>query len=82
MPREQASTSQWNGVGRYISYAVDIPNADAVYSVFFGTDRLSNEHSIEAGVNVLIKNNLAATVKCSGKNITHNLEGLDLKPTE
>lgn len=80
--REQASTSQWDGMGRYISYAVDIPNGETVYNVFFGADRLSDEHSIEAGVNVLIKNNLAATVNCSGKNITHNLEGLNLKPSK
>lgn len=80
--RDQASTSQWNGVGRYISYAVDIPNGETVYNVFFATDRLSNEHSIEAGVNVLIKNNLAATVNCSGKNITNNLQGVNLKPSQ
>lgn len=79
--REQASTSQWDGVGRYLSYAVDIPNGETVYNVFFATDRLSNEHSIEAGVNVLTKNNLVATVNCSGKNITNNLEGVALKPT-
>ncbi len=80
--REQASTSQWDGAGRYLSYAVDVPNGETVYNVFFSTDRLSNEHSIEAGVNVLIKNNLAATVNCSGKNITNNLEGVNLKPSK
>lgn len=79
--RDQATTSQWNGVGRYLSYAVDIPNGETVYNVFFSADRLSNEHAIEAGVNVLVKNNLAATVHCSGKNITNNLQGLDLKPS-
>lgn len=80
--RDQASTSQWNGVGRYLSYAVDIPNGETVYNVFFSTDRLSNEHSIEAGVNVMIKNNLATTVNCSGKNITNNLQGVDLKASK
>ena len=80
--RDQASTSQWDGVGRYLSYAVDIPNGDAVYNVFFAADRLSNEHSIDAGVNVMMKNKLVTTVKCSGKNITNNLEGLNLKPSK
>lgn len=79
--RDQASTSQWNGVGRYYSYSVDIPNGETVYNVFFSVDRLGDEHAIEAGVNVLIKNKLAATVNCAGKNITHDLEGLNLKPS-
>jgi hypothetical protein len=81
VPRAQATTSQWNGVGRYESYAIDIPNKTTTYSVFFGTDRLTDAHTVEAGVNVLIKNNIAATVKCAGKNIINGLEGLNLKPT-
>ena len=81
VPRAQATTSQWNGVGRYESYAIDIPNKTTTYSVFFGTDRLTDKHTVEAGVNVMIKKKLAGTVNCAGKNITNNLEGLTLKPT-
>lgn len=80
--RQQASTFQWAGIGRYMSYAVDIPNGNTTYSVFWGVDRITPEHAIEAGVNVLINNNLKATVPCSGKNIEQHLEGIDLKPTE
>lgn len=82
VPRELASTYQWAGVGRTISYAVDIPNGKATYSVFYGVDRLTEDHAIEAGVNVLINNELVTTVNCSGKDIVSNLEGVDLKPTE
>lgn len=82
VPRELASTYQWAGVGRTMSYAVDIPNGKATYSVFYGVDRLTEDHAIEAGVNVLINNELVTTVNCSGKNIVSNLEGVDLKPTE
>jgi len=82
VPRSQASTSQWQGVGRYMSYAVDIPNGNTTYNVFWGADRLSENHSIEAGVNVLINEKMAATVKCSGNNIEQNMEGIDLKPAE
>lgn len=65
-----------------MSYAVDIPNGNTTYNVFWGADRLSENHSIEAGVNVLINEKMAATVKCSGNNIEQNMEGIDLKPAE
>lgn len=82
VPRSQASTSQWQGVGRYMSYAVDIPNGKTVYSVFWGVDRLSEEHDIEAGVNVLINGKQAATVMCRPDTVQQELEGIDLKPSE
>ncbi len=80
--RERASTSQWNGLGRFIAYSVDIPNGDTVYSVFWGADRLSDDHPIEAGVEVLVKGRLAATVRCADGEIVQAIEGLDLKPTD
>lgn len=82
VPRAQASTSQWQGVGRYMSYAVDIPNGKTVYSVFWGVDRLSEEHVVEAGVNVLINGKQAAAVLCRPDTVQQALEGIDLKPTE
>lgn len=81
VPRDLASTSQWAGIGRAESYAVDIPNGKATYNVFWSVDRLTDEHAIEAGVNVLINNNLVTTVNC-GKDVVSNLEGVKLKPTE
>ena len=30
VPRESASTTQWNGMGRWISYSVEIPNGNTV----------------------------------------------------
>lgn len=82
-PRNEASTFQWKGIGRYLSYSVEIPNGKTVYSVFWGADRLTDEHKIEAGVNVEVNKNLVATVKCVGeKYIVQNIEGIDLKPTE
>jgi hypothetical protein len=81
-PREQASTFQWDGMGRSISYAVDIPNKDTTYNVFWGADRLSENQAVEAGVNVFVNKKLVATVLCTDKNIVNNLEGVKLKPTE
>lgn len=82
-PRSQASTYQWKGVGRYLSYAVQVPNGDTTYNVFWGADRLTEEHAVEAGVHVEVKGKHVATVKCVGeKHIVQNIEGIDLKPVE
>jgi len=80
--RDKASTFQWAGMGSSISYAVDIPNGKTTYNIFWSADRTSDEHAIEAGVNVLINNELVTTVNCAGENIVNNIEGIDLKPTE
>jgi hypothetical protein len=80
VPRNQASTSQWAGVGRYMTYSVDVPNGDTIYSVFWSADKI--ERGIEAGVNVLVKGKVAATVNCTEKSIDSNLEGAKLRPSE
>ena len=82
-PRSEASTFQWKGVGRYLSYSVEVPNGDTRYSVFWSADRLTDEHKIDAGVIVEVNKKLVATVKCVGeKHIVQNIEGIDLKPIE
>jgi len=81
--RSAASTTQWAGIGRYMSYSVEIPNGKTVYSVFWGVDRLSEEHVIEAGVHVEVNGTHAATVLCKGEDkIIQNMEGIDLKASE
>lgn len=81
--RSEVSTFQWKGFGRYISYAVEVPNGDTTYSIFWGMDRLTDEHSIDAGVIVEVNNKHIATVKCVGeKNIVQNIEGIKLKPVD
>ena len=83
VPRNSATTTQWSGIGRWMSYSVEIPNGNTIYSVFWAADKLSEKHSIEAGVNVEINKNLAATVKCVGEDkIFQNIEGIDLKPAK
>lgn len=82
VPRDKVSTFQWAGIGRTESYAVDIPNGNVIYNVFWGADRLTEDHTIEAGVNVLVNNNLVTTVKCADKDMVSNMEGVNLKPTE
>lgn len=83
VPRAKASTSQWQGIGRYMSYSVDIPNGATVYQVFWGTDRLSDDHGIEAGVHVVVKGKQIATVTCVDQDsFVQNMEGIDLRPSE
>ncbi len=80
-PRNEASTFQWQGIGRYINYSVSIPHGNTVYSVFWSLDKLSESHAIEAGVNVEVNKKLVATVPCvDGKRAVQNIEGIDLKP--
>ena len=79
--RAEASTFQWQGIGRYISYTVEIPNGNTTYAVFWGADKLTENHAVEAGVSVEVDKKPVATVKCVGeKHIVQNIEGIDLKP--
>lgn len=82
VPRAEASTYQWQGIGRWMSYSVNIPNAEHVYTVFWGVDRLEEKHPIEAGVNVEKNGKLLATIYCKEKGLINNLEGVDLKAAE
>jgi hypothetical protein len=83
IPREQATTWQWPGIGRWMTYAVDVPNGDTRYSVFWGVDRLDEAHPVEAGVDVEIRGEHVATVKCSNDAaLVQQMEGIDLLPRE
>lgn len=81
VPRDEASTYQWAGVGRSIHYSVDIPNANTMYTVFISEDRLSEGRPVTGGVDVLIDNEYVTTVNCANEDILSNLMGVDLKPT-
>lgn len=69
-------------MGRYINYSINIPTGNTTYNVFWAADKLSEQQDVEAGVNVIVNNKPAATVKCSGKNIVNNMEGVELKKSE
>lgn len=82
VPRAEASTFQWQGIGRWMSYSVNVPNNGYVYNVFWAVDRLDDKHTIEAGVNVEKNGNLLTTIYCQEKGLINNLEGVDLKAVE
>lgn len=78
--RSSATTRQWKGVGRSISYSVQVPNGNTVYDVFWGMNRLDDKHPDDGGVSVIINGKHAATVSCApGKPIKQNLEGIELR---
>lgn len=82
-PRGAASTFQWQGIGRYLSYSVQVPNGATTYTVFWGMDRLTEGHPVDAGVTVEINGKFAAEVKCNAKKrILQNIEGIDLRPAD
>lgn len=80
VPRSEASTYQWAGIGRYLNYSVDIPNGDTVYRVFTSADR--NEQNASAGITVLRGEKTLADIACKPKGVISHMEGIQLKPSE
>ncbi|MEO1093294.1 MAG: hypothetical protein AAFX01_00150 [Cyanobacteria bacterium J06638_28] len=81
VPRHEASTYQWAGVGRSIHYSVSVPNGDTIYTVFISQDRLTEGRPVTGGVDVYINDEYTTSVYCADENIISNLEGVDLKPS-
>ena len=82
VPRSEASTSQWSGIGRWMTYAIDIPNGNTVYSVSWGVDRVDDNHPVEAGVTATVNGKTVANVSCIESTVRQQIEDIDLKPTE
>ena len=80
VPRDEVTTSQWQGVGRYESYSVDIPNADTIYRVYWSHDRLNEDqdNAVEAGVEVETNGKSVANLLCKPASVVSNLQGVDL----
>lgn len=77
VPRSEASTFQWEGIGSAISYTVDIPNGKTVYSVFWSAEKATA--NIESGVNVEVDGKHVARVLCKPDTTVQNIEGIKLK---
>lgn len=83
VPRSQVLYHPWGGVGRWISDSIDVPNGDTNYSIFYGVDRLTDAHAVEAGVNVEMPNGKYSQVLCNPKaKIISNLSEIDDLPKE
>lgn len=73
--RSSASTSQGAA-----AQTIDLPYGNTTYSVFWGVDRTSDAHEIEAGVLVQVNDHHVATVQCKEDTVQNFMEDLDLKP--
>lgn len=79
--RNKVTTHQWEGIGRYENYSINIPNGNYFYRVFSSIDKINQSHS--AGVEISKNDNLIATVNCApSKKFTSNLIGVNLQPED
>lgn len=83
VPRHQATTFQWHGIGRHINYSVSIPNGAYTYTVYTSLDKLerNEDKAFEAGVSVEKKQSHLATVICRDHTVVDDIQGIDLQPT-
>lgn len=79
--RNKVKTYQWEGIGRYENYSVNIPNGNYFYRVFSSIDKINQ--SASAGVEISKNDDLIATVECApSKKIINNLIGVNLQPED
>ncbi|HEY0502980.1 MAG TPA: hypothetical protein VGD42_05730 [Lysobacter sp.] len=81
VPRNEATTFQWKGIGRWINYSVSVPSGSTKYTVYTSVDRVGDEHEFEAGVMVATNEEEVARIRCK-EPVVHGLEGVDLKQDE
>lgn len=76
--RDRVTTYQWEGIGRYENYAINIPNGKTIYRVNSSIDKNAQEYT--AGVEVNTNDRTLATVQCNmQKKVIDNLEGIKLR---
>ncbi len=79
IPRNKVTTYQWEGIGRYENYAINIQNGKTIYRVNESLDKMT--HQRIAGVEVSSNEKLLATVECAAnKKVISKLQGINLRP--
>lgn len=78
VPRSQASTYQWEGFGRSMTYSVTVPNGATEYEVYSTTDKHSRSED-RAGIYVNQRGNQIAELVCVQSTVYNNMEGVKLK---
>lgn len=79
VPRNKVTTYQWEGIGRYESYAINIPNGKTIYRVNDSIDKIEQKYT--AGVDVSSNDKLLATVECAAnKKVISKIQGINLRP--
>lgn len=81
IPRSTASTRPWNGMGRSMTYAVNIPNGNTTYSLYWSAVRDPDEPDpISAGIEVIVSGISRAVIECIPETVEQNIEDIDLQP--
>lgn len=76
--RSQASTYQWEGFGRAMTYSVTVPNGVTEYEVYSTTDKISRSED-RAGIYVTQRGNQIAELVCVQSTVYNNMEGVKLR---
>jgi len=80
--RANVTTTQWDGMGQYMTYSVEVPNLDYVYSISQGFNRMTEEHEEVSGVQVVHAGETLSFVQCDvRRKVISNLQDVDLAPT-
>jgi len=74
--RDTVAGEEGFGSGRYITHTVDIRNENAIYSVGWGSDRLTD--SEDGWVEVVI-NDTSKVISCASEPFIGNFEGIEFK---
>ncbi|MGZ8215878.1 hypothetical protein [Methylomagnum sp.] len=85
VPKNQASTYQWEGFGRVMAYSVNLPNGEVEYRVYAGSEKATEENpdgTSFAGVHVVKNGQQIAEIQCVDGTVTAALEGLKLRRAE
>lgn len=82
VPRDDTSTWQWKGIGRYMGYSVTLPNGQYTYTAFYSVDRMTEGFPLTSGITVANKNQHIATIYCLSNTLNESLQGIDLKDDE
>lgn len=82
VPRPAASTFQWRGMGRWMSYAVTVPNEGTAYTVHWAVDRLGVDHPVEAGIRVERDRKTLSSIECRQGTVRQQMEGIDLRASD
>ena len=79
VPRNKVTTYQWQGIGRYENYAINIPNGKTIYRVNDSLDKMTQQYT--AGIEVSNNDKLLAIVECAAnKKVTSKIQGIKLRP--
>ena len=59
----------WMGIGRYMNENMTFVNKDVSYRVYSSLDRLSEDLELQAGIDVIVSDQIIASLTCDTESI-------------